>query len=311
MTNPARAIYGLEPLTWRDMTAQCELAPFDFAHSQAERRYPYVDGFGHDNTGRDSLRFTTRLYFLNTVEPGSFPDKWNAWRDALFDGSAGDLVHPVLGLVRARVMQGHVEYRAQTTAGVIVDVTFTETVDDPEVLFFFDSPTVALDAAAKAADNAASDAGINYPTGDPGGATSIAGAVAQFEGAITSFGMSVSGYANMVAAQIDGMISVAEGLTDPTKWPAYDNLVTAWSSVKNVAAKTALVSRATAQTKLSADMGLDAVASSVGNSLDDIINLNPSLVSKPTVPKGTTVTHYSGAQLNSPLGAPVNGSVSV
>lgn len=121
MPTPATIIQALRPFRWRGNTVLIESAPVDFEHRQAPREYYGIPGEGHDNTGMAALKCRVKMFFLNTVEKDSFPDKWGVWQRALFDGSSGDLEHPVLGKFRARVEGGSIQFAAQTTAGVIVE----------------------------------------------------------------------------------------------------------------------------------------------------------------------------------------------
>ena len=126
MVAPAQVIQGLRPFTWRGLTVLIQSAPVDFAHAQAVRKYPYVDGEGHDWTGREAHKVKVRMFFLETLDPGAFTKKWPVWRKALSDGSPGIMEHPILGKFRAVVDNGTISYAAETTAGVIVDCSFSE-----------------------------------------------------------------------------------------------------------------------------------------------------------------------------------------
>src|SRR5690606_24066848 len=94
-----------------------------------------------------------------------FPTVFNEWLERLLDGSAGNLEHPIFGNRRARVMRGSVPLVADVRDGVIVDVTFVETLDEPEQLIPFSGPDVSAEAAAIAAQTACDEAGISYPDG--------------------------------------------------------------------------------------------------------------------------------------------------
>src|SRR5580658_10043969 len=102
----------LPALKWRGMLAPgYDVIPFKWRNRLAPRKYYGVDGDAHDPTGRDSFAgLSARLYFVNTLVPQLsgglgrlFPNYWETWRDQLMDGAAGDLEHPVLGPIRARV----------------------------------------------------------------------------------------------------------------------------------------------------------------------------------------------------------------
>ena len=292
---PERVIQGLPYLRWRGLAAHAELADFDFSHAQARRGYPLVNGFAHDHMGLDSLPIKARLFFLNTVEKNAFPAGWELWRDALFDGSSGDLDHPVLGPLRARVMSGSVSVRAQQTAGVVVDVSWETTNDDIDDATFFEGATVSVISAAQAATAACEALGIEYPDGE-GDGLSLFDAVNAIESAVFSAQLSTSGLINKTTGKVEQMIEAAERLTDPQSWVAITNLQTVWTRLNDVKLKVverAAGARPTKTVVLMSDTALDAFATEKGNSMADIASLNPSALAKPIVPKGSTLTYYA------------------
>ena len=292
MVAPAQIIHGLPPLTWRGMTVLIESAPVEFAHSQVERRYPYTDGAGHDWTGRDPLKCRVRMFFLETLDPGAFTKKWPRWRKALFDGSSGPLEHPVLGAFQARVEAGSIAFVAQTTAGITVDVSFTETVDNVDKPNKFREPTPGGVTVAKAAQKAASLYGINWPSGKLD--LSLGDAIKALETAFWNAQVTASGYANQIAGDIESMIELAEGLTDPKSYPVYDNLLHTWELARDAAEKAKRDLRATASRTTQSDTTIAAFAADVGNTEQEVMQLNLRLLRSPVIPSGTAVTFYTG-----------------
>lgn len=294
-TKPARVTQGLPALSWRGLKAPCDVADFDFSHAQAGRSYPLIDGRTHDWMGMDALPIKARLYFLNTVQINSFPVNWDLWRDALFDGASGDLVHPVLGELRARVMGGSVKVNAMQTAGVVVDVSWETTNDDLDTFTIFESTAVSVSGAAYAAQAAASSLGIDYPDGENEG-LSLLDAVNAVESALFSAQLSTSGALNKVTGKVEQMIEAAQRITDPSAWVAIANLQTVWGRLKDIQDKIvnrAVGARPTKSETLSSDTALDAFASLHGNTMTEIVELNPSALAKPVVPKGSTLTYYA------------------
>ena len=133
MADPIRAIQGLPLPTFRGLEfPPYDDASFSFRHNQVPASYPYIPGASHDSTGMEPIEFLFRLYFINfpgTV--GIFPVLWNKWWKELQDDSAGDLRHPLAGPMDAKVVGGSVQLSGRSTAGVIVDVTFVQTITDP------------------------------------------------------------------------------------------------------------------------------------------------------------------------------------
>lgn len=292
MVAPAQVIYALRPLKWRGLTVFIESAPVNFSHSQAERRYPYIDGAGHDWTGMDPLECPVRMYFLETVDPGAFTKKWTVWRKALFDGTSGDFEHPVLGKFRARVKGGTIAFAAQTTAGIIVDATFVSTVDNIDQPNKFKDPQPSGVEVAKAADAAASAYGIPWPSQKLD--TSLEGAFKALETGLWDAQVTFAGYANQIVGDIESMISAAEALTDPMSYPVYDNLVHAWELTRDAIDKAQKDLRATGSRIVQNDTTIAAFAAEVGNTEAEVAQLNYALLRSPIVPAGTPVNYYTG-----------------
>src|SRR5512147_289559 len=104
----------LRRLSWRGIEALFTTdASYTFQHRQAPRQYPYIDVEGHDHVGRASSPITVTCYFMESLQTGSYTQDWPKFRDAIYDGSAGDLVHPDLGQLRARAQGGSVTINAQ------------------------------------------------------------------------------------------------------------------------------------------------------------------------------------------------------
>lgn len=286
----ANVISGLPEFTFRGLQAiPCASVETDGGHTQVARPYPYVDVEGHDNTGRNARVFRVKLYFVNTVLPNAFPGFWNDWKDALADGSSGPCVHPLYGAMRARVLTDSTPLVATVRSGLVVDVTFTETRDDPTDTL--ESAPIDLEIAADVATEECSAVGIEYPTGE--GDSSLTESIGAIEGAITSASMSVNGLVNQTLGKVNSMMDSVESLTDPESFPAYDALATVYAGLLGIGKRIERLSpRATAKLVTQHNDSLDAIATRVGNTDQDIMALNPALVRSPTVPKGTTVTYY-------------------
>ncbi len=294
MAVPALIITDLPLLTWRGLAAPCESAPFKFSHTQAERKYPYIDVSGHDHTGRDSIQFTVKLYFINSVELDSFPQNWEAWLEALLDGKSGELVHPVLGSLRARVLDGSVDVRAGVRGGVIVDVTFVETRDDVDEGLAFDALSLSPEAVAEQADLDMGLVGVDFPLSNALNATSCLDAYKKIKGQIFSAQLSITGAMNRLAGAVTTIIDDIDALDDPSAYPARDNLVTFFNLLKQQEKKLAkAAARSTGEATTSSATTLDAIAADTGNTLDEIMGLNVHLLRTPSVPAGATYRYYT------------------
>jgi prophage DNA circulation protein len=289
MAAPAQVIQGLRPFKWRGLTVFIESAPVDFAHGLAERKYPYINAAGHDWTGMDPLKVRVRMFFLETIDPGAFTKKWTVWRKALFDGTSGPLEHPVLGKFQARVEGGSIAFAAQTTAGIIVDCSFTETVDNIDKPNKFTDPQPSVTEAAKSAQVAADAYKIPWPSQKLD--TDLFEAVKALQ---TGTQVTFAGYANQIAGNIEKMIADVEALSDPRSYPAYDNLIHTWDLVRDAANKASKDLRSTGSKYTQNDTTIATFAADVGNTEEEIAQLNLRLLRSPVIPAGTAVTYYTG-----------------
>ena len=289
----ADVVTSLPELRWRDLPpVPCDSTPFEFSHSQADRRFPYIDGASHDWTGLDPLPIHAKLYFIETIREGLFSNDLKLWLEALLDGTAGTLEHPILGTVNARVLNGSVPLVASVRGGVIVDVTWTTTVDDPDAGSTFEFTPIEPGAAAKAADAALEAVGIDYPTGEPD--LSLLEAYESIKGQIGSALTTVVGKITQVMGTVTGLIEDVNNLDDPSTWVASNTLIAFWNSLDNL--KTAVSNsqkRATAKIITTTDTTLDTFAASVGNTVEEVMGLNLSALRLPSIPKGTELVYYT------------------
>jgi prophage DNA circulation protein len=277
----------------------CRMVGLDFEHSLPVRSYPYVDGDGHDHTGRRSATMPVQLLFLNTLvleQPGVilFPSVFNQWLERLLDGRSGNLEHPIFGNRRARVQRGSVPLVAEVRDGVIVDVTFVETLDEPEQQIPFSGPEASVAASAIAAQAACDAAGIAYPDGtpdEPDLLTAARAAIAKVESRITR----VEGKIRQVQGKIVRMIDDAERLNNHAMYAAYDNLVTLWAALNDLKDRLpGRVQRAVGEAVTQTGASIDALGRRHGNTVEDMMELNPQLLADPSIPKGTRYKYYVG-----------------
>lgn len=277
----------------------CRSVGLDFEHSLPVRSYPYVDGDGHDNTGRRSATMPVQLLFLNTLtleQPGVilFPSLFNQWLERLLDGRAGNLEHPIFGNRRARVARGSVPLVSEVRDGVIVDVTFVETLDEPEQQIAFSGPETSVAASAIAAQAACDEAGIAYPDGtseEPDLLTAARAAIASAESRITG----AEGKIARVQGKVMRMVDDAERLNSHAMYAAYDNLVSLWASLNDLKKRLpGRIQRAVGEAVTQTSASIDSLARKHGNDVEDMMGLNPQLLAEPVIQRGTRYKYYSG-----------------
>lgn len=294
---PTNAIAGLPELSWRALSAPpYDDVSFSFSHQQAERRYPYIDGAGHDWVGRNPLAITTKLYFLNALRPSMFPNYWDEWRAILFDGESGELRHPILGKLRARVVDGDVEFTARRRDGVICNVRFTETLDDPSTAVKFADTTADLAALAAACDlNLAADE-INWPDGER--STSLTELIGAIEGLALSAQLTMAGMINQALGTVARLIRLCDTYNDAAKWATRDSLVQLWTGLYDLAEQAGDVANAAGLRPIGyyttvGTVTLDWLARELSNTVAELLELNIHLLAAPAVPEGTKVLYYT------------------
>lgn len=299
-------ILNLAPLRWRGIALYVSQIETTFSHRQIERQYPYVDVPGHDHTGFNGVQTTGTLHFLNTIEPGMYPDKWLAFRDAIFDGSSGPLEHPDVGEITACVTEGSLRITAQSTAGILCTVTWVQTRDEVEDEVEFGTPGGQSEESADAADEALAELELTYPDGEPD--TSLSDMVGQVEGGIFSLGQELGGAINqakgMVNKHLDALDLIGQAFRwappevrdaiagDPARAVAEAALITLYDSFGKLGSDAAAKARPTSIFFTKSPTPLPALALALANTVDELLTLNSGLASSPTVPANAKVQHY-------------------
>lgn len=321
---PANIKSEMPLLAWRGIIdIPCKYANVAMSHVQAARPYPYKDVDGNEPVRRGSRVVTSELLFLNTLIPDLYPDKYRQFEKACYDKSPGFLNHPAQGVIWAVVLSSNLNYTAEERAGVSLTVTWKEvrkdadtdpteidvppdakevarladlqyefvraaypSVDDGDVLPDVLAKGVALEAVYQ---EAFSSAQLRYPTIEPDTFYDLV--VATFGDVQQEF-ISISGKFAQVALAVERIADTVELLQDPSLWPAQIELRELHRAVVSLVEFYAQGERPTGKFKAEREMPLDEVADFLEKRVDDLIQLNPNLLSSPWVAKGQTVTYY-------------------
>lgn len=323
-TADINAVASMRLLTWTpkdgpELSAHYSTADFSIEHTHAEHVYPFVDAAVHDWTGRNPIPFSVKLLFLNGLLDRDgvieYPNNWQAWRKHLMLGHLGTLKHPDLGKFTVRVVSAKVSINSGVRSGAIVDVEFVESIDMIENQNKAQIALVSPAEAAKAADESAAVFKIAYPRGEP--YTDVFGAVDSVMGQIDSYEKTVSGKINQVNGKIQKLQSYASGSqsvgakvahiiqtvdrmkddldsTDPEAWIPFQHLEQVQDALDDLKEPTDTNSGLTVKSKSTTSVTtLDEFAAQNGNSLQQIMGLNLSLLRAPTIPAGTVVKYYA------------------
>lgn len=292
---PASILFGLPLLQWADVDAPpYDIAPISVTHSQAERRFPYVDGASHDWTGRDPIIMNTRLYFMNTLQVGAFPDLWDKWRPNLLDGRVRDLRHPILGIVRSRVTAFDAEVNAnQTLSGITVNVSWVESLEDPAEAANFQPVFLNPARLAAAADSALDAVGINFPEGGP---ANLADLFQQIDGFIFSANSAINGLINQAKGTITTIVRQIEFANDPSLHAPLGILKQLYATTLDLEINLGgLVSRSTSTVAFPFPSTFEAIARETKNTVVELMSLNLALLKSPQIPPAAVIKFYTDA----------------
>jgi hypothetical protein len=321
---PANIKSEMPLLAWRGIIdIPCKFANVAMSHVQAPRPYPYKDVDGNEPVRRASDIVTAELLFLNTLAPDLYPDKYRQFIKAVRDKQPGFLAHPAHGVMWCVVTQANLNYTAEERAGVSLSVTWKEVrqdadtdpteIDVPpdakEVAQLADAQYVNVRGIYPSVDNGNVDeetlakgivleevyqdafapAKLQYPTIEPETFYELVTAVF---GDVQQEFISISGKFNQAAVIVERIADAVELLQDPLLWPAQIELRELHRAITSLVELYAHGERPTGKFTALREMPLDEVADFLGKRIDDLVQLNPNLLSSPWVAKDQVVTYY-------------------
>lgn len=287
------AITGLPNMKWRSLEApDYAMASVSGGHSLARRPYPYQKGVSHQHTGTNSFLMPFSLFFNNSLKRLNFPQLFEEWVNAVVhDPTAGELRHPLMGKVDARVDTWAVDLDANRIDGVIMQINFEQTVLDPEEQVTTSGVTINLHDAATQADEAMHKLGIEYPTGER--TTSLTDMVNQIDSLVFSSRLTLEGMINQALGTIANIIETVENVQEHVTWALEDMLKQLYDGLAKLGTPAVKGTNRLVLTRtLDHDDTLDGVARDTRNSVGEIITLNPKLLSSPQIKSGMAVSFF-------------------
>jgi len=307
-TTETRIIHTLPSLEWGGLKAYVSEVQTSWSHMLAERSYYQVDGAAHEWTHREPFKVRTSLRFLNTIASGQYPGQWNKWRTALLLGEARDLKHPDIGKFKARPTDVSYSISSRSTAGITVDVDFVESIASADEPTKFETQGAsAMQQAAEDADFCMGELGVDYPDGMS--QPSFEAMVSE----ITTFGFTIQTELAGQLAQIQNLsdsvfqnlqlscklqafaeTAVKEELSNsPLRWLLEDSLTRLHALALDTAKAIAAGARKTKTWTTDRAQSLASVSLDLDADIADLIKLNPKLLQKPIVEKGSVVVYYA------------------
>lgn len=272
-----------------------------------EHKYPDRDGAHVESTGRAPLMVNAKALFYNNTSKGKgeswkfgilFPTGYLEFLEVCKDRSTGELQHPILGTFDAKLVSMTTELDANRRDGVAVDLEWVETIK----VETFDEDTISvpttiisdaqeLDDSLSSASKFPPDISSNLTTPKTSFLDLIDG-VKAFIDTATLIGMKALGAIDKVLYHINNLIFSINRI---------NSVLLADLKGKCQALKASMQAlRQNVNKKLGEirffivprDVTIGELASHLGNSIVDLIKLNPTIAAKPIISKLTPVKYY-------------------
>lgn len=310
----ADALSQLQPASWRGVPFPATALEVSFEQDHAEHKFPDRDGANVEPTGRAPQVLTATIPFRTGVVPGKsenqlngralYPDVFRAFYVGCADRTTGDLIHPDLGKLRVKVKTFKVRWDPTRRDGVDADVTWVESDDNEQGLQqALSAPSTVQSIMSLAADLDDLSRQMNppYQPSQQGVtfaqfATSIRAIFDQTGLAVQRIGGVIDGF----SAELDRLTESVNRVRSAGLWPilqAVNHLQSSLVDVRNTVIAGVGVdnSRPLRRKATVVDMTIAGIASSLGNSIQEIVSLNPLLLDSPIVKRDTVITYHGSS----------------
>ncbi len=271
----------------------------DGGHNVAQHKRMDRNGSFCENTGRNSYVFHLKAPLFNSIAKSRneswtagklFPDVYQRLIAALEDRSTGDFVHPIYGTRTCKVGPFDDTLNPGTRGGPEVSFTLIETVDGDQVSLVQESAVSVGQAAAFEVDAAVAKIIQKPDTGTPGGIS-----LTDFIKSIGSIADQVDLVKQQIGGQINRVISAVTGLGQKFgATPGFsDQTQRLISSLHAQKATLLQKDKATRDYLVAKPSTVASIAKRTGQTVKDLLTLNPLLAAVPVVPAEIVVRIYA------------------
>lgn len=285
---------------WRAVAFVCGPLSFGFSQQHAVHTYPDRDAGYVESTGRNPATFSfTAIFRRGVVGDGggrpAFPDQFQAFLAACADRSAGELVHPILGTLKAKCQDVRVQIDQMRRDGADVEVTFIEATDREDELAALLGQQSALGSAydgARSFDDAYPSLTPEPPALPESMKPSLLDSIKQISGALAQARLGVG---NLIS-KIDGLANAVSDLTDqitaaddPKNYQAIAALEKVFASLVRLGQEAQRRARPFRPVVLGRPMSVAEASSTYATPVSDFCRLNPLVATLETIPAGQQV----------------------
>lgn len=292
-------------MKWKGVSFPTSHLAIDLEHDLVEHKWPDRDGAHVEATGRSPLVFSATIPFRNGIAPGK-TEKWGilyptGFRDFLTkaaDRTVGDLQHPELGVIKCKLKSARVTYDPNKRDGADVDATWIESTETPEDLqkvLASSSPVGATLQFALDLDQQLLQLNPPLPTPPGPPEPSFGDAIRSIQGAFDQTSL----LSRQIAGQIDHVAYRLSSLSDSVAaaknvlfWPVTQSVEHMRASLNDLKSQLLVQNKQVSIYVVPAETTLANIAAFLGVRIDDIVKLNPLLVSSARVAARSTVRYY-------------------
>lgn len=321
---PPTLFEQLLPCTWRGIHFPVSTIRVSLAQDITEHKYWGKDGADVESTGRAPLEIEAVIPCFNGIVPGKgerwgvlYPTTFRQLLESFADRSKGDLQHPELGDITCKPVSFDFALDAQRRDGVEVTVKWIETFDDEAEGFNledFPSPIQVADLAALDLDSSREPLKALVPDAELPGEdfVSLMNKVTGFVDRITTIAQVIGNKPGQVLFRLEKLQNSVERARNALTWPIIDTIERAKGAlldIKDAVSTThtvvgtgptqgqgvGSVARKTARYLTPTVMTASHIQASLpkANTLDELIFLNPTLVSRTEVGPQTVIRYYA------------------
>lgn len=292
---------------WRDVAFPITNFRTRLSHDIAEHKRPDQDGARVESTGRNPLVFSASCLFRNGVTRGRnetwsdlYPANWRSFLVAFADRTKGTLQHPSLGKIACKPVTLESELSAQRRDGEDVSAEWIEYSEDEATAngILSSAAITGLSQLGRTLDSYLGGKPEIKKADPDDGKMSLEDALKSVTAIVDTASLlskRAFGVIDRIAYRLDRIAFAITSLQDPTNWPAKESIARLRAALERT--KRAAL-KAQGDTKFyvtPAPMTLAILAPKFKNSVNDLVRLNPHLVSAPELPKNTIVRYYAAA----------------
>jgi prophage DNA circulation protein len=271
-----------------------------------EHKYWNVDGANVEMTGQAPATIEAEIPFVNGIVPGKaerwgvlYPTTFREFLVAFNNKETGVLDTPEFAGLKVKPVSIEFKHDGQVRDGVMVTARWVETNDvDLET----STKVSEIESARLAALTLDAEMANLQTVAEPPEFTETFESLMNDITGIVDTNVSklklIANKPNQILYRIKRLQSSIERATNPLTWPAAHACDELEAAVRDLAktpekVKDLVTGKRTLRYTAKTRMTLQQIAQATGNSVDDLIHLNPRLLSRPAIPPGSVVRYYA------------------